>query len=275
MVQKLADDHPESLEYAHMLGGALQNLAEVDLAAKRFQEARERLREAIVSQKKALAAYPRSPECRQWLAEHLAYLSKAARGLGHEDEAIEAERERAELDASDPRCAALDARLAALLKGEAPKDNAERMALAKRAYDTQHYATATRLWAEALQADPKLADNPLSANRYNAACAAALAGCGKGKDDPLPDDASKVKLRRQVLDWLKAELAAWSKILESGPPQARPIVASNLEHWKEDSDLAGIRDAAALVKLPQEERAAYKQLWGDVDGLLSKVGGRK
>ena len=274
-MQKLADDHPESPDYAHMLGGMLHNLAEVDLGAKRFQEARERLREAIVRQKKALAAYPRSPEYRQFLAMHLTYLSKAARGLGREDEAIEAERELAELDASDPRSAALDARLAAMLKGEAPKDNAERLALAQRAYDTQRYATASRLWAGALEADPKLADNPQAGNRYNAACAAALAGCGKGKDNPPPDDASKVKLRRQALDWLKAELAAWSKILESGPPQARPVVASTLEHWKEDSDLAGIRDAAALAKLPQEERAACKQLWGDVDRLLSKVGDRK
>ena len=275
MVQKLAGDHPESLEYAHMLGGALQNLAEVDLASKRFQEARERLREAIVSQKKALAGYPRSPECRQWLAGHLTSLSKAARGLGREDEAIEAERERADLDASDPRCAALDARLAAMLKGEAPKDNAERLALAQRAYDTQRYATASRLWAGALEADPKLADNPQAGNRYNAACAAALAGCGKGNDNPPPDDASKVKLRRQALDWLKAELAAWSKLVECGPPQTRPVVASTLEHWKDDSDLAGIRDAAPLAKLPQEERAACTQLWGDVDRLLSKLGGRK
>ena len=156
---------------------------------------------------------------------HLTYLSKAARGLGREDEAIEAERELAELTASDPRFAALDARLAAMLKGEAPKDNAERLALAQRAYDTQRYATASRLWAGALEADPKLADDRQAQHRYNAACAAALAGCGKGKDDPLPDDASKVKLRRQALDWLKAELAAWSKILESGPPQSRPVVA--------------------------------------------------
>ncbi len=275
IMQKLAGDYPESSEYAHMLGGLLQDLAEVDLGAKRFQEARERLREAIVRQKKALAAYPRNPEYRQFLVEHLTHLSKAARGLGRASEAIEAERELAELDASDPRSAALDARLAAMLKGEAPKDNAERLALTQRAYDTQRYATATRLWAGALEADPKLADNPQAGNRYNAACAAALAGCGKGKDNPPPDDASKVKLRRQALDWLNAELAAWSKILESGPPQARPVVASTLKHWKEDSDLAGIRDAAALAKLPQEDRAACKRLWGDVDGLLSKVGDRK
>ncbi len=126
-----------------------------------------------------------------------------------------------------------------------------------------------------MKADPKLADDRQAQLRYNAACAAALAGCGKGKDNPPPDDASKVKLRRQALDWLNAELAAWSKMLESGPPQAQPVVASTLKHWKEDSDLAGIRDAAALAKLPQQERAACKQLWGDVDGLLSKVGVRE
>ncbi len=275
ILHKLADDHPESPDYAHLLGGTLQILAEVDLGANRFQEAREGLREAIVRQKKALAASPRDPEYRKFLAEHLMYLSKAARGLDREDEATQAERELAELNAGDPRFAALDARLAAILKGEAPKDNAERLALTQRAYYTQRYATATRLWAGALLADPKLADNPQAGNRYNAACAAALAGCGKGKDNPPPDDASKFKLRRQALDWLNAELAAWSKILESGPPHARPVVASTLKHWKEDSDVAGIRDAAALAKLPQEERAACKQLWGDVDRLLSKVGDRK
>ena len=273
--QKLADDHPESPDYEHLLGGMMQILAEVDLGAKRFQEGHKRLREAIARQKKALAAYPRNPEYRQFLAQHLTQLATAARGLGREDEAIEAERELAELNAGDPRFAALDARLAAILKGEAPKDNAEGLALAQRAYDTQRYAAATRLWRGALQADPKLADDRQAGYRYNAACAAGLAGCGKGKDNPPRDDASKGKRRRQALDWLKAELAAWSKILESGAPQARPVVASTLKHWKEDADLAGIRDDAALAKLPQEERAACKQLWGDVDRLLTKSGDRK
>ena len=88
IVQKLAEDHPDSPDYAHIEGAMLHILAEVDLGAKRFQEACERLREAIVRQKKALAAHPKSPEYRQFLAMHLTYLSKAARGLGREDEAI-------------------------------------------------------------------------------------------------------------------------------------------------------------------------------------------
>ena len=101
-MQKLAEDHPESPDYPHIEGGVLQNLAEVDLGAKRFQEACERLREAIVRQKKALAGHPKNPEYRQFLAMHLACLANAARGLGRADEAIEAERELSALTASDP-----------------------------------------------------------------------------------------------------------------------------------------------------------------------------
>jgi serine/threonine-protein kinase len=275
ILNKLAEEDPKSPDYPHLLGGVLQILAEVKLETKQFQEARESLREAIVMQKKALAINPLSPEYRQFLGEHLTYLSKAARGLGREDEAIEAEGELIELTANDPRFAALDARLTAVLKGEGAKDNSERLALAQRAYVTQQYASATGLWARAMEIDPKLADDRQAATRYNAACAAALAGCGKGKDNPTPDDASRVKLRRQALDWLNAELAAWSKIIESGSPQPGLIVVSTLKHWQEDSDLAGIRDAAALAKLPQEERALCKRLWADVDGLLSKAGVHK
>ena len=87
--------------------------------------------------------------------------------------------------------AALAARLPALLKGEDhPKDAAERLALAQMCYDTKRHAAAARFWAEALAADPKLGDDRQAGHRYNAACAAALAGAGQGKDDPPPDDAA-------------------------------------------------------------------------------------
>ena len=73
------------------------------------------------------------------------------------------------------------------MKGGAPKDNAERLALAQRAYDTKRFAVAARLWAEALDSDPKLAADRQAQHRYNAACAAALAAAGQGKDEPAPD----------------------------------------------------------------------------------------
>ena len=44
-----------------------------------------------------------------------------------------------------------------------------------------------------------------------------------------------------------------------------------LRHWQQDSDLAGLRDAAALAKLPAEERAACERLWADVAELLKRA----
>ena len=83
------------------------------------------------------------------------------------------------------RLAALAARLPALLKGEdRPKDVADRLAIAQMCYDTKRHAAAARFWAEALAADPKLGDDRQAGHRYNAACAAALAGCRPGDGRP-------------------------------------------------------------------------------------------
>ena len=106
-------------------------------------------------------------------------------------------------------------RFPALLRGEdKPKDNTERLAFAQMCCDTKRFATAARVWDEALQADPKLGDDRQNWLRYNAACTAALAAAGAGKDEPQPDDVAKAKLRGQALGWLKAELAAWTKLFE-------------------------------------------------------------
>ena len=165
--------------------------------------------------------------------------------------------------------AALAARLPAVLAGTArPADAAERLAFAQMAYDTQAYAAAARLWAEALAADPKLGDDRQAGHRYNAACAAALAAAGRAEGEPPPDAAAKAELRRKALDWLRAELATWSKVLDSGRPEARAAVARTLRHWKQDSDLAGVRDGDALARLPADERRAWEALWKDVDALL-------
>jgi serine/threonine-protein kinase len=167
------------------------------------------------------------------------------------------------------RLVTLADRLPAILGGTAqPADDAERLAFAQMAYNTRRYAGAGRLWAEALDADPRLADDRRAGHRYNAACAAALAAAGQGKGDPPPDDAARAKLRAQALGWLQAELAIWSRMLGSGLPQARPVVRQTLQHWQADPDLAGVRDAEELAKLPAAERAAWRALWADIDARL-------
>ena len=80
----------------------------------------------------------------------------------------------------------------------------------------------------------------------------------------------RARLRGQALDWLKAERAAWAKVLDSDGPQARPFVQQTLQHWRADTDLAGVHDAGALAKLPEPERVAWRSLWAEVDALLAK-----
>jgi serine/threonine-protein kinase len=170
------------------------------------------------------------------------------------------------------RAAAISRRLPAVLKGEdKPGGAAEGLAFAQLCYNSGRYAAAARLWADALAADAKLVDDRQAAHRYNAACAAALAASGAGKDERSPDDTAKAKLRQQALDWLKAELAVWAKLLESAPPEAKASIAQTLKHWQDDTDLAGVRGDKAIEALPEADRAPWRALWADVSGLLEKA----
>jgi hypothetical protein len=219
-------------------------------------------------------------------AEAHCNLGNVLRQAGRYAEALEELRRGHELGARQPnwrypsadwvreceRLLALDARLPAVLKGDDhPGDAAERLAFAQLCYDRKLLAAAARLYAEALKADPKLADDRQTQHAYNAACVAALAGCGEGKDDPPPDDAARAKLRAQALGWLQDELAAWSKLLEGGQPEARATVRQRLEHWKVDTGLAGLRDETALAKRPADEQNACRALWAEVEALLQKT----
>jgi len=141
----------------------------------------------------------------------------------------------------------------------------------KAAYDDKKFALAVRLWTEALERHPKLGDDPLTLARYNAARAAAMAASGQGQCEPPLDDAAKTKLRSQALDWLKAELKALEKLLASGQPQVRAAVVQALQHWNQDSDLAGIRAARALAGLPEAERQEWQEVWAEVEALLKRA----
>ena len=124
------------------------------------------------------------------------------------------------------RLAALANAAAGLAQGRGPAPGRRRTPGPRRlmCYDTNAMPPPPGSGPRRWQADPKLGDDRRAGHRYNAACAAALAGAGQGKDDPQPDDAAQAKLRGQALDWLKAERAAWAKLLDSGDAQARPVV---------------------------------------------------
>jgi tetratricopeptide (TPR) repeat protein len=296
---RLQPDHPE----AHLtLADALADLGQLAEAEAVYRtairlrpesdaayynlgtvlEARGRPDDAQAAYRQALRLNPEFPDAHCNLGRLLFRSGRYAEALeerrrGHELGARRADwwYPSAEWVREAERMVALDARLPAVLKGEDhPADAAERIIFAWLASKRKRYAAAARLSAEALRADPRLADDRRAGHAYNAACSAALAGCGQGKDDPPPDDATRARLRGQALGWLKDELAAWSKLLDGGQPGARAQVQQWLVHWKGDPDLGGLRDEAALDKLPENERRAWCALWSEVEAVLARTRGR-
>jgi tetratricopeptide (TPR) repeat protein len=164
--------------------------------------------------------------------------------------------------------AALEAKLPEFLKGEfQPGDNKERLALAVVCVGKKLHHAATGLYAAAFAADPRLADERQTPHRFNAACNAALAAAGQGEDAAQLDDQERSRLRKQALNWLRADLALYTKQRESDKPADHVAAQQSLSQWQRDPDLAGLRDKAALDKLPAEEQKAFAQLWADVAAL--------
>src|SRR4029077_17552482 len=128
-----------------------------------------------------------------------------------------------------------------------------------------------RFSRDAFAAGPKTAEMVPAGLRYNAACVAALAGCGHGKDVDQLDDRERARWRRQALDWLREDLAWWDRALAGGKAQTSVQARQMMQHWLTDADLAEVRGRGALARLSQEERQHWQRLWSDVDALLRRV----
>jgi tetratricopeptide (TPR) repeat protein len=167
------------------------------------------------------------------------------------------------------RLGLLDARLPAILKGtEKPANTAEQVEFARLCHLKKLFAAAVRFYADAFAAEPKLGEDVPEGVRYDAACAAALAGCAPEKDADKPDGKERARLRRQARDWLRKDLTWWARKLENGTAQARHSAGQRLQHWQSDPDLASVRDRDGLARLPDEEREQWERLWSEVDELL-------
>jgi serine/threonine-protein kinase len=165
------------------------------------------------------------------------------------------------------RLVALDRRVFAILKGQdQPADADECLTLAQFCLrDRKLPRAAARFYADAFAAEP--AAESRSDHRYSAGCAAALAAAGQGEDAMKLTDEECARLRQQALSWLRADLAALSKHWRKNGEMA----GRALQHWQKNADLAGLRDKAALDKLPASERDAWQRLWADVDAPFKHV----
>src|SRR5262249_49698090 len=148
--------------------------------------------------------------------------------------------------------------LAAFLDGEyRPQDSDERWALLGVCQVTDRSLAVARAFADAFAADPRLAEALHDGHRYAAARAAARAGCGRGADAAHLGEPERARWRAQAPEWLQADLAASTKVLDGEPTEASPSrqdVRQQLTRWRADPDLAGLRDTAELEKLPATER---------------------
>jgi tetratricopeptide (TPR) repeat protein len=264
--RKAIEIDPKDAHYHFDLGNALSRKGQVD---------------------EAIACYQKVIELQPNFAEAHCNLGGALRHQGRFAESLAAYQRGHELGTKQPGwgypsalwvrqaqdMAALESKLPAFLKGKfEPRDTAQRLALTGVCEAKKRWAAAARLYADAFAADPKQADGVHPGNRYDAARAAALAGCGKGKDAPAAAE-ERARLRRRALRWLQEHLAFTAGHLASGAPRAREGVQEWLRIWQTDPDLAGIRDSAALARLAAEERAAWRKLWADVAALLKKAEG--
>jgi tetratricopeptide (TPR) repeat protein len=174
------------------------------------------------------------------------------------------------------RLLAADEKLSAVLRGEAePAGAAERLALGQLCQYKHRHAAAARFYAGAFAADPRPAADLQQQHRYNAACSAALAAAGQGEDAKRLPDKVAVMLRRQALQWLRADLALYVKLAVRDEPAGKQFVREKMRHWQQDADLTSVREKEAIDKLPADEHEAWRALWADVDALLKKVEPKK
>jgi tetratricopeptide (TPR) repeat protein/tRNA A-37 threonylcarbamoyl transferase component Bud32 len=200
----------------------------------------------------SLDAYRR---CHALVSKHLSWrLSTAARLREAEDLVA---REKQMLD---------------VLAGKrVPASAAERIAHARLCFSTRRFHAAASLLADAFAIDATLADDLRASNRHNAACAAALAGCGQSEDAAGLDEMTRLRWRRQALTWLRADLAALTRLVQKDTPRIRGVVQTALQGWQKDPNLAGLREANAQAKLPAEEWKACRMFWADVENLRQQV----
>ncbi|OWK40283.1 protein kinase domain-containing protein [Fimbriiglobus ruber] len=159
--------------------------------------------------------------------------------------------------------------LPAFLEGKyQPQDNDERFALLGACQFANRFRAAARLYADAFAADPRLAEDFQHEHRYNAARYAALAGCGRGVDGATLSEEERTRWRDRAREWLRADLAAYVGKVNGGAAAERAAVNNTLTRWRNEPDLAGLRDQNSLAPFAADERQKCLELWKEVDAFI-------
>ena len=101
--------------------------------------------------------------------------------------------------------------------------------------------------------------------------AAALAGCDQGNDADKLAGMERGRLRRQAVDWLRAGLNDWRRLVDKKSDKIRVAIVGLTRQSPEDVHFAGVRGLQALAKLPETEREPRQKLWADVTNTLARA----
>jgi serine/threonine-protein kinase len=161
---------------------------------------------------------------------------------------------------------------AAFLEGKyEPRDNTERLALLGVCRFKNRTVASARLYADAFAAEATLAEDRWTTHRYNAARAAAQAGCGRGEDARGLKEQERKRWRYQAREWLQADLRARVRDFDANPMEARDGIQKAMTRWRDDPDLACVHDAGELERLGPDERREWLALWGEVAAVLARA----
>lgn len=253
------------------------NLAEAHYNLGLVLEALQRVDEAVPALRKSVAIEPGLPHRQGALGRALLRQGAFAEALAATQKAFDllpanhGLRPLVSRQLRDCRRAlALDKQLAEVVDRNAPAASEQLLELAQfcQTY-LERYPTAVRLYRQAFTQEPNLIDDLDRQSRYNAACAAALAGLGRGPQAVGLPEVERISLRRQARDWLQADLDVYMK--QARGDSVKPLVGAEdrLSHWQKDADFAGCRNPKELAKLPEAERRSWQMLWDDVEQTLT------
>lgn len=232
----------------------------------------DRQKEAVQAWMTAARLNPGLADSHRWLSKALLLQgrpSEALVPLGELGKHLPAETARTwgvpDMLTQAKRFSALEKRLPGLVEGkDSFADNQERLDASELCRRQGRFASAAKFFAEAFALDPKLADDLEAGHRYNAARSAAVAAAGQGEDTAKLDDEEQARLRKQVVDWLNADLVQRRTQLENGAPADQAAMRGIAQRWLSDRAFASVRDSAVLAKLPTEELQTFTRFWAEV-----------
>jgi serine/threonine protein kinase/tetratricopeptide (TPR) repeat protein len=265
LYQQLSAEITSQPDFRFQVVVAYHNLGGVLFKENRLKEAEQARRDAVDVGKRLVHDYPDVPKYRTHLALNYSYLARELSLNGRPEEAEVAWKGTLEV----AKKGIVNQIAIAVFHTEYGRD-LEKMK--GRMKDAIHeYRTAAHSFEKGFIARPKLADDLGAGYRHKAACVAARAGCAQGSHPEKLDAKERARLRRLALDWLRADLEAWKRLLDNGPDQLRPLIAGQVRSWLDDTDFAGVRGPEAIAGLPEPERPAWQVLWRDVAATLAGV----